>query len=181
MTCIPPDARFPLLRALALAGLMLAGSSGLAAAHDYTAGSLKIGHPWSRATPGGAKVAGGYVTVTNTGAEPDRLVGGSLDEAGRTELHSMSMQGDVMKMAPIEGGVAIAPGETIKLAPGGNHMMFLDLKTQLKQGARIKGTLVFEKAGTVPVEFAVESIAAKAPAEGGAEAGHDHSGHKHAH
>ncbi|GJD87202.1 hypothetical protein BHAOGJBA_0702 [Methylobacterium hispanicum] len=181
MTRIPPDARFPLLRALALAGLVLAGSSGLAAAHDYTAGSLKIGHPWSRATPGGAKVAGGYVTVTNTGAEPDRLVGGSLDEAGRTELHSMSMQGDVMKMAPIEGGVAIAPGETIKLAPGGNHMMFLDLKTQLKQGARIKGTLVFEKAGTVPVEFAVESIAAKAPAEGGAEAGHDHSGHKHAH
>lgn len=176
MNRIPPAARFPRLAALGLAGLVLAGSAGLAAAHDYTAGSLKIGHPWSRATPGGAKVAGGYVTVTNTGTEPDRLVGGSLSEAGRTELHSMSMQGDVMKMAPIEGGVAIAPGQTIKLAPGGNHMMFMDLKTQLKQGARIKGTLVFEHAGTVPVEFAVESIAAKSPAEG-----HDHSGHKHAH
>ncbi len=180
MNRIPPAARFPRLAALGLAGLVLAGSAGLAAAHDYTAGSLKIGHPWSRATPGGAKVAGGYVTVTNTGTEPDRLVGGSLSEAGRTELHSMSMQGDVMKMAPIEGGVAIAPGQTIKLAPGGNHMMFMDLKTQLKQGARIKGTLVFERAGTVPVEFAVESIAAKSPANSPAE-GHDHSGHKHAH
>ncbi|HJE22800.1 MAG TPA: copper chaperone PCu(A)C [Methylorubrum populi] len=174
-------------RAFTTAGLLL--SLGLAAlgpadAHDYTAGPLKIGHPWSRATPGGAKVAGGYLTVTNTGTEPDRLTGGSLEAAGRGELHTMSMEGNVMKMAPLPNGLDIAPGKTVTLAPSGNHLMFLELKTPLKQGERVKGTLTFERAGTVPVEFAVESLAAKAPAGGGASqdrSGHDHTGHDHGH
>lgn len=168
---------------LGVVGYALAGAmfvAPLAFAHDYTAGALKIGHPWSRATPNGAKVAGGYLTVTNTGAEPDTLTGGTFAESGSVELHTMSMEGGVMKMAPVEGGLVIKPGATVTLAPGGYHLMFLGLKNQLKKGTRVKGTLTFTKAGSVPVEFAVESIAAKAP---GGEAGGmttDHGGdHRH--
>ena len=150
---------------------VLLGTGASAPAHDYTAGGLKIGHPWSRATPNGAKVAGGYLSVTNAGTEPDRLTGAALAEAGRAELHTMSMEGSVMKMAPVEGGLEIKPGETVTLKPGGYHLMFLDLKRQLKQGEQVEGVLTFERAGTVPVAFAVEGLAAKAPA---GEAHHSH-------
>lgn len=68
------------------------------AAHDYKIGDLKIDHPWTRATPGGARVAGGFMTITNTGAQPDRLIGGSAVPAGIFEVHEMKMEGNVMKM-----------------------------------------------------------------------------------
>ena len=148
-----------------------------AGAHDYKAGALAIAHPWTRATPNGAKVGGGYLSVTNTGSAPDTLLGASVTGADHVEIHAMTMDGTVMKMAPVENGLVIAPGATVTLAPGGFHMMFVDLKAPLKKGDRIAGTLRFEKAGTVPVEFAVEAIGAKAPAgaEGPAGGGHDHA------
>ncbi|MFG5118570.1 copper chaperone PCu(A)C [Methylorubrum sp. POS3] len=156
-------------------GLALTGlSAGPLSAHDYAAGPLKVGHPWSRATPGGAKVAAGYLTVTNTGNSPDRLTGASVTAAGRAEMHSMSSEGGVMRMAPLPNGLEIPPGGTVTLAPSGNHLMFLDLKQPFKQGERIAGTLTFERAGTVPVEFVVEGIAAKGP-DKGHEKGHDHA------
>ncbi|QGY05383.1 copper chaperone PCu(A)C [Methylobacterium mesophilicum SR1.6/6] len=161
--------------ALGLAALLAATTAGAAA--DYAAGPLKIGHPWSRATPNGAQVAGGYLAVTNTGSEPDTLTGATIEEAGRAELHTMSMEGGVMKMAPVEGGLVIKPGETVTLKPGGYHLMFLDLKGPLKKGQSVKGTVTFAKAGTVPVDFTVEGIAAKAPASGAAEM--DHGGMEH--
>lgn len=151
------------LLAGALLALPLLAGSGLA--QDYTAGSLKIGQPWSRATPNGAKVAGGYLSVTNTGTEPDTFTGATFADAGRAEIHQMSMEGGVMKMAPVEGGLVIKPGETVTLKPGGYHLMFMDLKGALKQGETVKGTLTFAKAGSVPVEFTVEGIAAKEPGQ----------------
>ncbi|TXN27494.1 copper chaperone PCu(A)C [Methylobacterium sp. WL19] len=151
----------------------LLAAAGGAYAHEYSAGSLKIGHPWSRATPGGAKVAGGYVSVTNTGSEPDRLIGGAFDQAAEVEVHSMTMENGVMKMAPVEGGLVIKPAATVTLGPGGYHLMFMGLKAPLKQGEMIKGTLTFEKAGVVPVEFLIEGIAAKGTSA-------DHGGHDHA-
>ncbi|WP_298955835.1 copper chaperone PCu(A)C [uncultured Methylobacterium sp.] len=161
----------------ALVLTLVLGAAGPALAQ---AGALKVGQPWSRATPGGAKVAAGYVTVTNTGAAPDRLTGGSFERAGRVELHTMSTEGGVMRMAPLPNGIEVRPGETVTLSPGGNHLMFLDLSAPLKQGEAVRGTLTFEKAGTVPVEFAVGAIAAKAPGEKaqGDKAG-GHSGHAH--
>ncbi len=143
-----------------------------AAAPAVKAGALSIEAPWLRATPGGAKVAGGYVTVRNTGTEPDTLTGASIPQAGRAEIHTMSTEGGVMKMAPVEGGLALAPGASVALAPGGLHLMFLDLKQGLKAGETVSGTLTFAKAGTVPVTFTVAPIGAQAPA--GAEQGHQH-------
>jgi periplasmic copper chaperone A len=129
-----------------------------ASAHDYKLGSLEISHPWTRATPKGAAVAGGYVKITNTGTTPDRLVGGSLTGAGRFEVHDMRMAGGVMQMRPVTRGLEIKPGETVEFKPGAFHLMFLDLKQPLQQGQRVKGTLVFEKAGSIEVEYVIESL-----------------------
>jgi uncharacterized protein YcnI len=131
----------------------------------YKIGALVIEAPWSRATPGGAKVAAGYMRIVNTGAEPDRLVGGTLAQAGRFEVHEMSMAGDVARMRPLEKGLEIAPGAAVELKPGGFHIMFMDLKEPLAEGRTLKGTLVFEKAGTVEVDYAVRAIAARGGAE----------------
>ncbi len=138
-------------------------------AHEYNVGALHIGHPWARATPKGAGVAGGYLKITNNGTEPDRLVGGSTNFAGKFEIHEMSMDGGVMRMRPITGGLEIKPGQTVELKPGGFHLMFMDLKEPLKAGERVKGVLTFEKAGNVNVEYAIEAMGAT-PKEG-------HSGH----
>jgi copper(I)-binding protein len=130
-------------------------------AHEYKLGSLVIDHPWARATPAGAKVAGGYMTIINKGTVPDRLIGGSMTHAGKFELHEMRMEGDVMRMRPLPDGLEIKPGQSITLAPGGYHVMFTGLKGSLKQGEKIKGRLVFEKAGSLDVEYVVESIGAR--------------------
>jgi copper(I)-binding protein len=148
-----------------LVPLVLVSAFGMlqASAQEFKAGSLVISQPWSRATAGGAKVGAGYMTITNTGTEPDRLIGGSLPQAGKFEVHEMSMENNVMKMRPISGGLEIKPGQTVKLAPGGYHVMFMQLKKPLKQGEVLKGELIFEKAGKVPIEYKVGAIAAGAP------------------
>ncbi|HEX8662497.1 MAG TPA: DUF1775 domain-containing protein [Beijerinckiaceae bacterium] len=138
-----------------------AAAQATSAGPRYKVGALVIEAPWSRATPGGAKVAAGYMRITNTGAEPDRLVGGTLAQAGRFEVHEVSMAGDVARMRPLEKGLEIAPGAAVELKPGGLHIMFMDLKEPLAEGRTLKGTLVFEKAGAVEVDYAVRSIAAR--------------------
>ncbi|TIP85672.1 MAG: copper chaperone PCu(A)C [Mesorhizobium sp.] len=127
-------------------------------AHEFKVGDLKIVHPWSRATPPGAKVAGGYFTVTNTGSSPDRLLSISSEISARTELHEMGVKDGVMTMRPVSGGLEIPAGGKVALAPGGYHLMFVGLKRQPKQGETFPATLTFEKAGTVTIEFAVEGM-----------------------
>ena len=148
------------------------GSAPAPAANVFKAGSLTIEAPWARATPGGAQVAGGFMKITNSGSEADRLVGGSVPFAGRFEVHEMAMDGGVMKMRETKG-LEIKPGQTVELKPGGYHVMFMDLKSGLKEGQTVKGTLVFEKAGKIEVEFKVGPIGGGAPA-GGAGGGHSH-------
>ena len=142
-----------------------------AGAHGYKVGSLEIGHPWARATPKGAAVAGGYMTITNNGAEPDRLTAFSSPAADRFEIHEMSMDGGVMKMRALPKGLEIKPGEKVELKPGSYHLMFMQLKQPFEKDKRVKGTLTFEKAGTVEVEFAVEAVGASPSGHGG------HHGH----
>ena len=135
-------------------------------AKSYTAGPITIEQPWSRATPAGAKVGGGYLRVTNTGREPDRLVGGTFPLAAKVEVHEMSLVDNVMRMKQLAGGLEIAPGATVELKPGGHHLMFLDLREGLKEGQVLRGTLVFEKAGPVEVEYQVRPMSGDAPAAG---------------
>ena len=142
---------------LALCAMLIAP----AVAHEYTVGSLHIGHPWSRATPKGATIGAGYLKITNNGTAPDRLIGGSSEAAKSFELHVMSMENGVMKMRPVEGGIEIKPGETVEFKPESYHVMFVGLKEPLVQGHRVKATLEFAKAGKVAVEFVVESVGAR--------------------
>ena len=139
---------------------------GPADAQEFKIGALVVERPWTRATPGGAKVAGGYLTVRNTGTEPDRLIGGSLAQAGRFEIHESRLEGDVARMRHLPGGLEIKPGQSVTLAPGGYHVMFMGLKAPLKQGDKVKGQLIFQKAGTVEVEYVVEGIGTKSSGHG---------------
>jgi hypothetical protein len=145
--------------------ILLAVFGPAAYAKDYHVGSLDISGPWSRATPKGASVAAGYLTIKNTGTTVDRLVGGSSDVAPKFEVHEMSMDNGVMKMRPLKGGLEIKPGETVELKPQGLHAMFVGLEKPVKQGDHIKATLVFEKAGKIDVDFDVTGM--------GGPAGHD--------
>jgi copper(I)-binding protein len=126
-----------------------------ASAADYKAGSLEISDPWSRATPKGSSVAAGYMTIRNTGSTPDRLISGSSDVTSKFEVHEMKMENGVAKMRPVKGGLEIKPGETVELKPGSFHVMFVGLKKPLSAGDHFKATLVFEKAGTVGVDYDV--------------------------
>jgi periplasmic copper chaperone A len=144
---------------LALSALVFAWS-GAALAHSYKLGSLEIGHPWARATPPTAPTGGAFLTVTNTGTTPDRLISVKSAAAETVQVHEMKMEGNVMRMREISGGLEIAPGATVTLAPGGLHIMMMGLKAPLKQGDKVPVTLVFEKAGSINVELAVVALGA---------------------
>jgi periplasmic copper chaperone A len=135
-------------------------------AEDAKVGPIEIIHPWSRATPKGASVAAGYVTLRNTGTAADRLIGGTIAAADGLEIHEMKMDGAVMKMREIPGGLEIKPGETVTLKPGGFHFMFVGLKAPLEKGKPVRGTLRFEQAGNVEVTYEVEAIGGQ-PSHGG--------------
>jgi copper(I)-binding protein len=153
---------FPIMRILGsvLALLFAALCFHPVHAHDITKGDLVISSPWSRATPAGSQVAAGYVVITNKGLSAERLVSFTTDLAGQPEVHEMSNEGGVMKMRPLSKGLVIPAGGSVKLEPGGYHLMLLQLKKPLTAGQRFKATLVFEKAGPVEVEFEVRAIGA---------------------
>ena len=160
-----------IMRTLACVAALVALLDAPARAQEVKAGDLVITQAWSRATPGGAKIAGGYLAIENKGTVPDRLVGGSGDVAARIEIHEMAMTNGVMTMRPLDKGLAIEPGKTVKLAPGGYHLMMMDLKNPLKQGDKVPVTLEFEKAGKVTLSFDVQGVGAQAPS------GANHSDH----
>jgi periplasmic copper chaperone A len=143
--------------------------------HEFKAGELMIDHPWIRATPPAAKTAGGYLKITNHGKAADTLTGGSAKGAKTVEVHQMTMDDNVMKMRELKGGLEIKPGETVELKPGSYHLMLMGLSGPFKEGEAIDGTLVFEKAGKVDLEFKVEPAQGKADGHSGQ--GHD-GGHK---
>ena len=157
-----------------LAALLALAVVQPAAAQHLKAGDLIIETPWTRATPGGAKVAGGFLKITNTGSAPDRLIGGTLPLAEKVEVHEMAMADGIMKMRRLDA-LDIPPGKSIELKPGSYHVMFMGLKDGLKAGGTITGTLVFEKAGTVNVAYKIAPIGAASPS---GEASHG-GGHKH--
>lgn len=130
---------------------------------DYKVGSIEIGQPWARATPSTAPSAGGFLTLTNKGNVADRLIAVESPAASQAEVHEMKMDGAVMRMRALENGIALPPGQTVELKPGGYHVMFFGLKAPFVKDQKVPATLVFEKAGRVDVEFQVEALGAARP------------------
>nr|WP_314262594.1 copper chaperone PCu(A)C [uncultured Devosia sp.] len=147
------------LRAAFVAAIVLATP---AFAHNGVIhlGDIDISLPFSRATLPNAPVGGGFLTITNKGAEDDRLVSATSSVAGDTQIHEMAMEGDVMKMRELADGLVIPAGETVTLEPGGFHIMFMKLNQPFVEGETVTVTLTFEKAGTVEVPLPVQSPAA---------------------
>lgn len=139
------------------AGLTLGALLGLAdaSAHEIRVGDLLIEHPWARQSPMKADVAAGFMVITNEGTEDDRLVKVTADISKNVQLHDMKMDGDVMKMVELPDGIVIPAGSTVTLKPRSLHVMFMDVAKQPIEHEVFNGTLVFEKAGTVPVNFEV--------------------------
>lgn len=163
--------RFRLLLAAALAAIVLP-----AAAHSYKVGDLHIGHPWARPTVVGQTAGGAFLKIENRGAAADKLLSARSDAAASTELHTMTMDGNVMRMREI-GELPLPAGQTVELKPGDLHIMFMGLKAPLKVGDSVPLTLTFERAGEVTVDVKVEAPGArpaKAPAEAPSSHGHGH-------
>jgi periplasmic copper chaperone A len=154
------------MKLVLLLSLTAAGLATAAPAHDFAKGPLKIDHPWSRATAPKAPVGAGFLTIQNFGKSPDRLVAIKSPISDDVEIHTMSMTGGVMKMRELKDGLTIAPGAEVKLQPGAEHIMFMGLKGQIKQGEDFTATLIFERAGEVEVTFKVEPAGANPVASG---------------
>jgi periplasmic copper chaperone A len=147
---------------------IVALAAGLAVASAALAQptQLEVNNAWAGATPGKAENGAAYVTIISpTG---DRLVSVSTPIAKKAELHTMSMQGMVMKMRPISG-VEIPPGQPVSLKPGGEHIMLLGLNQPLREGQSFPLTLDFENAGARTVTVTVEKVGAKGPGSGTAQ------------
>ncbi|HET7714537.1 MAG TPA: copper chaperone PCu(A)C [Bauldia sp.] len=132
-----------------------------ASANSVKVGTLELTDLWTRATPPNAPTAGGYLTITNTGDVPDRLVAVSSPQAGTGGVHEMRVDDGVMTMRPVDGGIEIPPNATVTLAPGGFHIMFIDLKAPLREGDDFPVTITFEKAGSIETFLHVKAIGAK--------------------
>jgi len=152
--------------------LALSGFAAPALAQEFKAGDVTIDKAWARATPKGAEVGAAYFVIHNNGATPERLTGGSADFAA-VEIHEMKTEGGVMKMGELKNGLNIPAHATIRLAPGGYHVMFTHLTKPLAKGEKVKATLTFDPAGPVEVEFPVEEVGASGPTpmKGGAMGG----------
>lgn len=136
--------------------LIFTACASTSMAGDAKIGDLVISGAWIRQSPMSAKVAGGFLTITNNGKTDDRLVKASAELSPMVQLHDMKMLGEVMKMEELAEGIPVPAGATVELKPKSLHVMFMDVKAQAKAGDTVKVTLTFEKAGQVEVGFEVK-------------------------
>lgn len=153
----------------ALAALGVATSTPIGA-EPYRAGSITVSDAWARETAPAQKAGGGFMIIDNAGNRPDRLLSATSGVADKVELHTVSMDGGVMRMRPVAGGIAIPARGKVELRPGSFHIMFMGLKVPLRRGESVPVTLRFAQAGTVTARLAVQPIGAMGP-DGG------HHGH----
>ena len=153
------------IRSFLPALLTLAVAAAPVAAKDYVQGSMRIEHPSARPTPPGARTGGVYFTLHNAGTQADRLVRVASPAADTGELHSMTMDGNVMRMRAVPA-IGVPAGARVALGSGGYHVMLIGLHEPLAAGASVPLTLTFERAGSIDVKADVEAAGA---------AGHDAS------
>lgn len=152
----------------------------LSQAHDYKLGQLEIGHPYARATVPGQPAAGAYLSIENKGPAADRLVGVSSPVSKSGEIHTMAMEGNLMKMREVDGGLEIKPGQKIAMQPGnGYHIMLMGLSKPLQAGEKLPLTLTFEKAGKIEVTVNVQDPAAAGAKDDMKDMKGDMKGHMH--
>ena len=166
--------RLSLIATLTVMMTGMGADGGIAQAHEVIAKDLAISHPWVRATPRGSTLTAGYVKIKNTGKEAEKLIGASMTGAEKGELHTTIVEDGIAKMRPLADGVVIGPGETIELKPAGSHIMFTGLDQSLTEDTYVPGTLVFEKAGKVVLEYAVGGMGVGAASGGKDEHEHHH-------
>lgn len=131
-------------------------------AHSHEKGDVQVRHPWSRATPPGAKVAVGYMEIRNRGSQPDRLLSVSTTVAKRVEMHVTQREGEVVKMRQVQS-FEIPARERFALRPGGSHLMLVDIAQPLEKGGRFAMTLRFERAGELEIELEVQERGSRHP------------------
>ncbi|MBI4922146.1 MAG: copper chaperone PCu(A)C [Devosia nanyangense] len=164
-----------IVRSAALAALLVACAPSLAFAHNgvihdgcptgqtFTAGAITVTDAFTRATPKGATAAGSYFTVVNAGAAADTLLGATSEAAADIGAHQMKMNGDVMEMSPVEGGLEIPAGGAVQLAPGGYHLMLTGMDQPFVEGACLEMTLHFAVAGDLPIQLNIGGLGQKVP------------------
>lgn len=148
--------------------LALALAATPLAAHDFMSGAIHVSQPWTRQTAPTQTVAGAFMTIANHGKVDDRLIDGESPIADKVEIHSMTMDGNIMRMRPMPEGIAIPAHGSATLAPGGVHLMLTGLKRPIA-GGMVPLTLRFAKAGKVSISLMVEPI--------GSSGGEDHHDH----
>ncbi len=130
---------------VALAMMVMSGMNAIAAASDiFSFSEMQL-----RATVAGMPSSAAYLKITNNGVSDDRLIAAKATIAQRVEIHSMEMDQGVMRMRAVDGGLAIAAGDSVTLAPGGLHIMLMGLTTDLAPDSQHEIILVFEKAGDI--------------------------------
>ena len=126
--------------------------------YSHSADKVEITKAWLRATPPSAMAAGGYLVITNNTDRDDTLVGVEFSQAGKSEIHEMKISDGVMTMRPLKQGITIAAGESVSLRPGGFHLMFMGMKSQLKDGQNYQVKLTFNHSGVMEIDFLVLSM-----------------------
>jgi len=147
-----------LVHILAAAALTAFGSP--AHAQNFSVGDIQIENPWAKPSLKGVPNGAAYMTITNRGETDETLLAAAADVSSAVELHTMSMTDGVMRMRQLQGGVALPAGQTVKLEPGGMHVMFIGLKQTLTAGESVPVTLTFEQAGTLEIEVNIKDQAA---------------------
>lgn len=159
--------------ALAMAALTCTATPALARAEHHHAAhqAIAITNSWARETAPAQVNGGGFLTITNKSDAADRLISAASPVAPTVQLHTMSMDGGVMRMRELPDGIPVPAQSVIELKPGSLHIMFIGVKAPLKPGQTVSLTLRFEKAGMVKVAMPVRAIADIGQTMGG---GHDH-------
>ncbi len=141
----------------ALAALILGACSG--PAQTACAGDgVTASDAWIRASHPGQKMGAAYVQLCNGGKTPDRLVAVFFDGAGAVELHASTVdENGVAAMAPLEGGLELAPRKSVTMEPGGAHIMLIGLSAALAEGDKQVMTLQFENTQPLTIPFEVRA------------------------
>ena len=139
----------PFLRATGAVALLLAGATA-SAGDTGNPGTIQIEAPWARSTIGTSKTGAIYLKIINSGENKDRLVAIDTPVAAKAHLHKTIADANMMKMRPVDN-LIVKPGSTTVLAPGGMHIMLMQLSKPLEKGRSFPLTLHFETGGNVTV------------------------------